>query len=201
MPMFSLPAELDKLCFLLFVQCDEFENTRNLRAVFVTAELAPFANGLPERTDSKRNFVNAVKLFLLEKRLADGRVLLLPFLNTLLGHYPEQDALHGELSDLYQQILALPGAGGPARQSRTSAQPPANPSSPDTAVRLLGVLDTYFDLSDLKNLCFEMGIDFDNLEGGAKRGKAQALIQYCQKHNRFSELVQRVQKARPHAAL
>jgi hypothetical protein len=194
--MFSLPAELDKLCFSLFVQCDEFDSTGNLRAVFVTAELAPFANGLPERTDSKRNFVTAAKLFLLEKRLADRRVLLLPFLEALRGSYPEQDALHGELNDLYQRILALPDSGG---QPRVSGQNPSR-SQEITPVQVLAILDVHFNISDLQDLCFEMGVDFDNLGGSGKKDKARELIQYCHRHGRFSELVQRVRQARPHAA-
>jgi hypothetical protein len=196
--MFSLPAELDKLCFSLFVQCDEFDSTGNLRAVFVTAELAPFANGLPERTDSKRNFVNAVKLFLLEKRLADKRVLMLPFLDTLRGLYDEQDALHSELNDLYQRILALPGGGG---QPFVSGPAPANTSSHETPVRLLAILDQYFNNSDLQQLCFEMGVDFEDLEGTGKKDRARALIQFCQRRGRFLELVQLVRQARPHAVL
>ena len=105
--MFSLPSDLDTLCFSLFVRCDEFSSTQDLRAVFVTTELAPFSDGLPEKTGSKRAFVNQVKLFLLEKGLTDGRVLLLPFLDALRGSYPEQEALHGDLNNLYQRVLAL----------------------------------------------------------------------------------------------
>ena len=99
--MLNLPAELDMLCFSLFVRCDEFDSAQNLRAVFVTTDLAPFANSLPDRIDSKKAFVTVVKLFLLEKRLADGRVLLLPFIDTLRERYSEQDALHGELNAFY----------------------------------------------------------------------------------------------------
>ena len=198
--MLSLPAELDRLCFSLFVQCDEFNSTGNLRAVFVTAELAPFANGLPERTDSKRNFVNAVKLFLLEKHLADGRVLLLPFLDILRGLYPEQDGLHGELDDLYQRILALPGAGGlPHRPP--SPQTPVHPGQDTTPAQLLAVLNSSFNMTELNSLCFDMGIEFEDLEGSTRQGKAQALIQYCQRLGRFSELVQRIRQARPHVRL
>jgi tetratricopeptide (TPR) repeat protein len=105
--MLSLPSDLDALCLSLFLQCEEFESAQDLRALFVTTELAPFADGLPERTGSKRAFVARVKLFLLEKRLTDGRVLLLPFLDTLRGSYPEQEALHGDLNDLYQRVLVL----------------------------------------------------------------------------------------------
>ena len=104
--MLSLTSELDTQCSALFVQCDEFNSTQALRAVFVTTDLAPFADGLPESTGSKKTFVSLVKLYLLEKHLVDGRVLILPFLNTLRGRYPEQAALHGELDDLYRRILA-----------------------------------------------------------------------------------------------
>ena len=88
--MLSLPPDLDKLCFTVFSRCDEFENGRTLRPVFTTNELAPFAGGLPERTGGKRAFVNAVKLFLLEKHLADGRALMLPFLDALCGYWLQE---------------------------------------------------------------------------------------------------------------
>ncbi len=128
--MFSLPSDLDQLCFKLFSQCDEFENTRTLRAVFTTTELAPFADGLPERTGNKTAFVKAVKLFLLEKRLADGRALMLPFLEALGESCLEAEALHGELHDLYQRVLAhtqtvaQQTAAQPAKPSPPSLPPP-----------------------------------------------------------------------------
>jgi hypothetical protein len=111
--MLSLPSELDTRCFSLFVQCDEFDDAQHLRAVFVTTDLAPFASSLPERTDNKKAFVTVVKAFLLDKHLADGRVLLLPFLDTLRWRYPEQEALHSELSDLYQRLLAYTQPAAP----------------------------------------------------------------------------------------
>ena len=104
--MLSLPPELDTLCFSIFVRCDEFDSAELLCAVFTTTDLEPFADSLPPKTGNKRAFVTIVKSFLLEKYLTDGRVLLLPFLDTLRGRYPEQEALHGELNDLYQRVLA-----------------------------------------------------------------------------------------------
>src|SRR5688500_5710571 len=100
--MYSLSLKLDTQCLTLFKRCTQFESTESLRAVFVTTELAPFADGLPARTDSKEAFVDVVKLFLLEKQLAGGRALMLPFLEALRERHPKQDDLYGELDALYE---------------------------------------------------------------------------------------------------
>jgi hypothetical protein len=203
--MLSLSSELDTRCFALFVQCDEFDSARLLRSVFTTNDLAAFTDSLPDKTGSKKAFVTEVKSFLLDKRLADGRVLLLPFLDTLRGRYSQQEALHGELNDLYLRVLAIPEAAAAAEPAREVQPAPAGPGdSPAAAqgitpVQLLPVLNVYFDIGDLKALCFELGLDYDNLEGNTKKGKSLALIQYCQRHGRFLELVQQVQKDRPNA--
>ena len=205
--MLSLPADLDALCFSLFVRCDEFDSASLLRAVFTTTDLAPFADSLPDKTGNKKAFVTQVKSFLLEKRLADGRVLLLPFLDTLRGRYSEQDVLRGELNDLYQRVLVLtqPQPTSPAGQSRESRQSPTPPGmSPDTKitpVRLLTFLNAHFSESELRALCFELEVDFENLEGTTKNGKAMALIQFCQRRGRFEELAAHAQQARPDMTL
>lgn len=204
--MLSLPAELDALCSRLLARCEQLDSARSLRAVFVTDDLAPFANGLPERAGSKTSFVAAVKLFLLETRLADGRVLLLPFLDAVRGVYPAEDALRGELDDLHERVLALPQATAPINRQDDAPQPPPDPPATRDAqevapVRLLALLDSAFDANELADLCFELGVDFENLAGGTKKSKARELILYCQRRARYAELVRRVRDARPGAAL
>src|SRR5262245_42972826 len=102
--MLSLSSELDTLCFTLFMKCDEFDSIAELRAVFSTNDLYPFRDNLPVRSGSKKAFVSEVKLFLLEKELSDGRELMLPFLSTLRGRYPEEDALHASVGLLQQRL-------------------------------------------------------------------------------------------------
>ncbi|HEU0292590.1 MAG TPA: tetratricopeptide repeat protein [Anaerolineales bacterium] len=104
--MLSLPRDLDQQCFSVFVRCTEFDNAEKLRAVFTTNDLDPFRDDLPAFSGSKRQFVSQVKLFLLEKQLADGRELILPFLDSLSSLYEEQDSLHGDLNRLHQRMLA-----------------------------------------------------------------------------------------------
>ncbi len=102
--MLSLPSELDQQCLSVLVQCEQFDAAEKLRAVFTTNDLAPFRDNLPAFS-GKKAFVSEVKFFLQNKELADGRQLILPFLDALRGRYPEQDSLRGELDRLYQQIL------------------------------------------------------------------------------------------------
>ena len=189
--MLSLPSELDKQCLALFSQCEEFDSAQSLRAVFVTTELAPFADGLPERTGSRRDFVAQVKLFLLEKRLADGRVLLLPFLDTLRERYAQEDALHGELNDLYQRVLAL--------THRPPAQPALQPVSTQPLDRagLRAKLVRSFNLGELETICFDMGIEHENFQPTLDNF-AQNLIAHCERAGRTNELLNMCRKLRPH---
>ena len=62
---------------------------------------------------------------------------------------------------------------------------------------LLNILVSRFDLEELKDLCFDLKIDFDNLQGKAKKDKARELLNYCKRHNLIQELKEQVIKQRP----
>ena len=188
--MLSLPSDLDALCFSLFVQCDEFDEAALLRAVFTTTELAPFAGSLPERKGSKKAFVTEVKLFLLEKRLADGRALLLPFLDTLRERYTQEDALHGELNDLYQRVLAL------THRPPAQPAPQPGPKHPLDRAGLRAKLVRFFNLGELETICFDMGIEHENFQPALDQF-AQDLIAYCERTGNTNELLNMCRKLRP----
>ena len=124
--MLSLPSDLDALCFKVFVRCEEFDSDKNLATLFATTELAPFRAKLPQRTGTKKIFVQEVKLFLLETTLADRRALIFPFLDALCGCYPEQDALYDELHNLQQRLSACVQAApdGPPVDFLNAPPPP-----------------------------------------------------------------------------
>ena len=54
--------------------------------------------------------------------------------------------------------------------------------------RILQTLVNRFSLSDLKLLCFNLGIDYEELPGETKTDKARELILFMQRHGRLSEL-------------
>ncbi len=63
--------------------------------------------------------------------------------------------------------------------------------------QLRNILADYFSLGELRSLSFDLGIDYENLEGGSKPGKALALVTYAQRHGRYADLVNAVRQARP----
>ncbi|HHN93207.1 MAG TPA: response regulator [Anaerolineae bacterium] len=69
-------------------------------------------------------------------------------------------------------------------------------STPDHAV-IRRILNERFDLEEIKNLCFDLDIDFDSLEGEGK--KTRGLVAYCRRCDRLGELVALVRQLRPGA--
>lgn len=56
----------------------------------------------------------------------------------------------------------------------------------------------HFDLSELKNLCFDLHVDYDELAGETKSGKARELVKYCHRTGKIAALVTRCQELQPH---
>jgi len=67
-------------------------------------------------------------------------------------------------------------------------------------VRLRETLATYFDAGELRTLCFDLGVDYDDLPGEGKTNKARELITYLERRDRIPELVSACQGLRPHVA-
>jgi len=69
------------------------------------------------------------------------------------------------------------------------------PTSPVAPMTLRLTLEEKFDLEDIKNLCFDLGIDFDNLRGEGK--KARGVVAHCRQHGRLEKLAARIASLRP----
>jgi hypothetical protein len=59
-------------------------------------------------------------------------------------------------------------------------------------------LEQYFSIDELRNLCFDMGIPYENLSGETKPRLVRELIGYCERHDQILELNRRVKILRPH---
>lgn len=55
-----------------------------------------------------------------------------------------------------------------------------------------------FSDGDLRDLCFELKIDFDDLPGSGKRSKVRELILYMQRRGRLEELIVQLRRLRPY---
>lgn len=54
-----------------------------------------------------------------------------------------------------------------------------------------------FSINELKNLCFDLEIEYENLPGDTRLDVARELISYCNRRNILPALVQNCQKLRP----
>ena len=61
------------------------------------------------------------------------------------------------------------------------------------------ILVDQFDMEELHDLCFSLDVDFDNLRGQGKSGKARELVLYMKRHNQLDRLVATIKTLRPDA--
>jgi len=55
----------------------------------------------------------------------------------------------------------------------------------------------YFNAGEMRTLCFDLGVDYDDLPGQGKANKARELISYLQRRDRLPELMRMVKQLRP----
>ncbi len=55
----------------------------------------------------------------------------------------------------------------------------------------------HFNQEELKTLCFDLGLDYDDFGGQGKTANARELVAYCDRHHRIAELVAAVKQAKP----
>ena len=71
----------------------------------------------------------------------------------------------------------------------------------DTELRtqLRQLLVKRFNEGELRTLCFDLGVDYDDLPGLGRADKARELVDYMERHESLSELVRVGQQSRPDA--
>jgi Effector-associated domain 7 len=69
--------------------------------------------------------------------------------------------------------------------------------SPSPAAALRQLMNTSFNLDEIKALSFDLGVDFDSLSGDDKGSKIIELIQHCGRAGTVAALVDQCRKLRP----
>jgi hypothetical protein len=101
----------------------------------------------------------------------------------------EFDAVEQQLDELEAQ-LERAASTGPGQ-----AAPPAAPATATRAldreylIRLRQTLTARFDVGELRTLCFDLGVDYDDLPGQGRASKARELIRYLERRDRIPDLV------------
>lgn len=63
--------------------------------------------------------------------------------------------------------------------------------------RLREILDTHFSDGELRTICFDLDVEYNNLPGEGKADKARELIAYLERHGQIGELVETGRQLRP----
>lgn len=58
-------------------------------------------------------------------------------------------------------------------------------------------IEKHFNDSELRNLCFDLNVDYEALGIGGKGDKIRELIAYCERHGLSDQLAQAIKNARP----
>jgi len=67
-------------------------------------------------------------------------------------------------------------------------------------VLLAKIINIHYSLSQIKQLCFELGVEFDDLDGIGKMDKARELVLEMKRQVRLPELMKKVSMDRPNVA-
>lgn len=93
--------------------------------------------------------------------------------------------------------LSKPNEGSPASIADSEGQTNETASAELDLSALRVKMSEYFSLSDLQTICFDMGIDYDDIRGGSKSVFIRELIIYVQQRGQLNELIEELRKARP----
>ena len=66
---------------------------------------------------------------------------------------------------------------------------------------LVNIIDTQFNISELKDLCFKLNIEYEDIPGQTKSGKARELYLYCKRRTQIKQLMDAIHLFRPETDL
>jgi hypothetical protein len=58
-------------------------------------------------------------------------------------------------------------------------------------------LEKWFDIAELRDLCFDIGVQYESLKGETKPNRARELVAYCERRQIIPHLVAKCEKLRP----
>lgn len=97
-----------------------------------------------------------------------------------------------------------PAARSSRPQRRRPSPRPAPARKPPAAARqqkkgptLQEFISNYFNLEEVETICFELGVDFEQLGGRSKSAKVRELIIYMMRRRQLPQLITAVREARP----
>jgi hypothetical protein len=112
-----------------------------------------------------------------------------------LAHTWQHSTDEEKISLLVLALLSVSGDGDNARGDNIQTMSHTLP--PGRRARLRQLLTNHFDKSELRTLCFDLGIEYDDLPGTSRADKAIEFIKHLERRQRIHELVAMGTQMRP----
>ncbi len=177
---------LSIICSIVKPHRRGFDSNAPLRAVFVTAELQPFQDGLPEAA-SKQDRVDQTLNYLVSRQLSDGRSLLPLFLATLRDRYQEGDALKIELEASYAEVQH--SLASHSKQSQETSSEQSNDFR--KLENLIKLLAHNYEKAELGEFVQLMNLYISALPMD-KMGMSREIVIHAYQQNRLDDLILRI---------
>jgi hypothetical protein len=130
---------------------------------------------------------------------ADDRILVAVYLSGKAGTPSPTFQVRGpgtEYFQTYSEQIEILWSGGREVKETEFGSLAAEPQSPPVRP-LRQLLTDYFNETELRNLCFDLDVEYEDLSGPTKADKARELVALLKRCDRISELIKLCSKLRP----
>lgn len=119
-----------------------------------------------------------------------------PDLKIILSYLNEAKNLIADIESVTDLAKGLSEAIKTLKTQKITLQDRLHSSKQVRLTQLYKVLIERFSQGELKTLCFQLGVDYEMLDGEGKASKVRELVQYLDRHGRITELKNEVLKQR-----
>lgn len=110
--------------------------------------------------------------------------------------WKNHDTYQKQFARLLRDLQAVDAQEAVAAEPVPSAKPKGKPTE-TYRVKLRQNIVAFFNDSELRDLCFDMNVDYESLKGENKADKARELVAFCERRQSMPDLVARCQELRP----
>jgi len=132
------------------------------------------------------------------KKLLDDKILSVQ--KTSSGFAVVDEMGHSMSFPLPSPALAVLGALSDDVATEVVRAPEEKGERLDSRARLRQALTTHFSAEELRTLCFDLGVDYENLAGEGKADTARELVAHLERHGRIPDLIAIASKQRPNVS-
>ena len=123
------------------------------------------------------------------QRAESRRVKIVTPAGLILEFTPEKPLSPAELLSLVERLTAS--------QQAVDASLEQERLKPGYRTRLRQLLSTHFNKGELRTLCFDLDVEYDDLPGEGTADKARELVRYLERHSRINDLLEVGKQLRP----